>query len=132
MNWEGAALGLLGFCLRPGFQRRCSSRMQNPHTWGQSPWDPRGRLQEAALTSLLVLSPPPAPPGPSPGVDRRWDPDILLLRHLPGGHDLAGELQQVPIQLLQASVGPQAWRALEVTMFKQKKKEVRERGFLVL
>lgn len=39
-------------------------------------------------------------------MDRCWDPDILLLCHLPGGHDLTGELQQVQVQLVQASVAP--------------------------
>lgn len=29
---------------------------------------------------------------PSSGMDRRWNPDILFLCHLPGGHDLTGKL----------------------------------------
>lgn len=36
-------------------------------------------------------------------MDRRGDPDLLLLRHLPGSDDFAGELQQIQVQLLQVS-----------------------------
>lgn len=43
-----------------------------------------------------------------PGVDRCGDTDLLLLRHLPGRYDVAGELQQIQVQLVQASVMPQA------------------------
>lgn len=31
------------------------------------------------------------------GMDRRRNPDILFLCHLPGGHDLTGKLQQVQV-----------------------------------
>lgn len=44
---------------------------------------------QCALTLMLFPS--------LAGVDRRWNPDILFLCHLPGGHDLTGKLQQVQV-----------------------------------
>lgn len=81
--------------------------MENLHTSRRSPWDPRRRLQEAGSddASCLFFATLPRP-RTLPGMDRCWDPNILLLRHLPGGHDLAGELQRVQVQLIQASVAP--------------------------
>lgn len=45
----------------------------------------------------IHLSPPYLPPS---GLDGRWDPDLLLLRHRPGLPHLAWQLQHLPQQLL--------------------------------
>ena len=42
-------------------------------------------------------------PGPSPGMDRCWDPDFLLLCHWPRGPHGPRQLQSLQQQLLQVS-----------------------------
>ena len=65
---------------------------------------------ELLCTSVMLLCSPsssglslslPALSSHFAGVDWRWHPDLLFLRHLFGRHDFLGELQQVQIQLLQ-------------------------------
>lgn len=105
LGW--GALRRLGFCLHPGFQHRAPIAWRVCTPRGGVLGTPAAASRKPALMTLLVFSSPPSPaPAPFPGMDRCWDPNILLLRHLPGGHDLAGELQQIQVQLLQASVAP--------------------------
>lgn len=101
--------------------------MENPHTSSRSPWDPRRRLQEAGpdVPSCLVFASLPLPPRPpqvwiDAGTQIFFSYAICL-----GAMTSLGSYNKYKYNSYRQVLRRQAWWALEVMMFKEKRKKKR-------